>query len=85
MLEAIHRADGDWWGALQSWRRNGLADLPPPDAYVHRRYDAVEFLPWDLIDHHIAKGFLWTERRKATEAKQTPPCDTTTCTTCGAC
>ncbi len=85
VLEAIHRADGDWWGVVQQWRRNGLGDLPPADGYVHRSYAFDEMLPWDFIDHRIDKSYLWVERRKALEARQTPPCDTTTCTTCAAC
>ena len=44
-----------------------------------------ERLPWDFIDHRIAKQYLWIERRKALAARQTAPCDTATCTTCAAC
>ena len=39
--------------------------LPHPDAYVHRTYGETERLPWDFIDHRIAKCYLWVERRKA--------------------
>jgi radical SAM superfamily enzyme YgiQ (UPF0313 family) len=84
-LEEIHRCDGDWWTALQRWRHEGLGDLPPPDAYVHREYDHAEVLPWDVIDHRISKTYLWLERRKALAARQTQPCDTTTCVACEAC
>jgi hypothetical protein len=84
-LEAIHETGGDWWAVLQGWRRHGLRDLPHPDAYVHRLYDAGEVLPWDFIDHRISKAYLWIERRKALAERQTPPCDTTTCTSCAAC
>ena len=59
--------------------------LPHPDAYVHRTYGDDERFPWDFIDHRIDKSFLWVERRKALMARQTPPCDTTTCTSCAAC
>lgn len=84
-LRAVDAADGDWWLAIRSWQRDGLGDLPHPDSYVHRTYDQDEILPWDFIDHRIAKGYLWTERRKAFAARQTPPCDTTTCHSCAAC
>jgi radical SAM superfamily enzyme YgiQ (UPF0313 family) len=84
-LAAIHAADGDWWGVIRRWQRDGLDDLPHPDAFVHRCYGDDERMPWDFIDHRIAKSYLWVERRKAYAARQTPPCDTTTCTSCSAC
>jgi radical SAM superfamily enzyme YgiQ (UPF0313 family) len=89
VLEAIHAADGDWWGVIRRWQRGQLGgearNLPHPDGYVHRRYGDGERMPWDFIDHRIAKSYLWVERRKALAARQTPPCDTTTCTSCAAC
>jgi radical SAM superfamily enzyme YgiQ (UPF0313 family) len=84
-LEAVHTAEGDWWRVIRAWQRDGLDDLPHPDAYVHRSYGEAERLPWDFIDHRIEKGFLWTERRKALMARQTAPCDTATCHSCAAC
>ncbi len=84
-LVAVDAADGDWWSVIRAWQRDGLAELPSPDAYVHRTYAADEILPWDFIDHRIHKGYLWSERRKALAARQTPPCDTTTCHSCAAC
>jgi radical SAM superfamily enzyme YgiQ (UPF0313 family) len=85
VLRAIHDADGDWWAVIRRWQREGLPHTPHPDAYVHRTYGHDETLPWDFIDHRISKTFLWAERRKAFLARQTPPCDTTTCTACAAC
>jgi len=85
VVQAIHDADGDWWRVIRDWQRDGIPGLPPPDAYVHRTYGNHERLPWDFIDHRIDKSFLWVERRKALMARQTPPCDTTTCTSCAAC
>ena len=85
VLEAIHASDGDWWQVLRRWQRGEFADLPHPDGFVHRRYGDDERMPWDFIDHRIAKSYLWIERRKALEARQTAPCDTTTCTSCAAC
>ena len=84
-IEAVEAADGDWWRVIRSWQRNGLDELPDPDDYVHRRYGEDELLPWDFIDHRIAKGYLRVERRKALAALQTAPCDTATCTSCAAC
>ena len=84
-LVAVHECDGDWWRAIRQWQRQGIEGAPHPDAYVHRTYDEDERLPWDFIDHRINKGYLRVERRKALLARQTAPCDTTTCTTCAAC
>ena len=85
LLEAIHSAGGEWWRVIREWRHQGISGLPHPDSYVHRHYDESERLPWDFIDHRIAKQYLWIERRKALAARQTAPCDTATCTTCAAC
>ncbi len=84
-LIAVHEADGDWWKVIRTWQRDGLGDLPHPDSYVHRTYGDNERMPWDFINHRIDKSYLWVERRKALMARQTPPCDTTTCTSCSAC
>jgi radical SAM superfamily enzyme YgiQ (UPF0313 family) len=84
VLEQIHAA-GDWWAVVRRWQRDGIDELPHPDGFVHRRYADDELMPWDFIDHRISKSFLWIERRKALAARQTPPCDTTTCTSCSAC
>jgi radical SAM superfamily enzyme YgiQ (UPF0313 family) len=84
-VRAIHAANGDWWAVIRAWRRDGMAGVPHPDEYVYRAYGAGEHLPWDYINHHIEKSFLWIERRKALASRQTPPCDTATCTSCGAC
>jgi radical SAM superfamily enzyme YgiQ (UPF0313 family) len=85
VLRAIHEADGDWWGVIRAWQRDGIPGVPPPDAYVHRLYGDDERFPWDFIDHHINKSFLWVERRKALLGRQRPPCDTATCRSCAAC
>ena len=84
-LAAVHAAGGDWWRVIRDWQRGGLEDLPSPDAWVHRSYGESELLPWDFIDHRIAKSYLWVERRKALAARQTEPCDTATCHSCAAC
>lgn len=85
VLEAIHAADGDWWRVIRVWQRQGIAGVPHPDHYVHRELEESEFLPWDFIDHRIAKSYLQVERRKALASRQTAPCDTATCTSCTAC
>ena len=86
LLLAIHEAGGDWWRVIQEWRRawreGGGID---PDFYVRRTYAYDEILPWDFIDHRVHKRFLWVERERAYQERQTGPCDVTACRVCGAC
>ncbi len=83
----IHRRGGAWWQCLREGRGGRRADegLVDPDWFVHRSYDRAERLPWDFIDHHFRKLYLWTEREKAFRERETPPCDVSSCKTCGAC
>ncbi len=82
-------APGPIWHEIQSIRREIAAgetrDLPDPDFFVTRDYADDELLPWDFIDHHVEKWFLLAERKKAHFEHQSPPCDVTRCTVCGAC
>jgi radical SAM superfamily enzyme YgiQ (UPF0313 family) len=84
ILERLAARPDDWWATLTSARR-GSEGVVDPDRFVHRAYDAAELLPWDFIDHQVDKRYLLAERRKAHAELQTPPCDTHTCTSCGAC
>ncbi|HSD09741.1 MAG TPA: radical SAM protein, partial [Candidatus Binatia bacterium] len=81
------RRGESWWQALQRGRGGKRASegLVDPDWFVHRSYDYAETLPWDFIDHRVRKLYLWTEREKALRERETPPCDVSTCKTCGAC
>lgn len=92
LLLAIHESGGDWWQVIQRQRRAAAADRPRPDGrvvdpdfYVRRAYAYDEILPWDFIDHTLHKRFLWVERERAYEERQTAPCDVTVCKLCGAC
>jgi radical SAM superfamily enzyme YgiQ (UPF0313 family) len=92
ILERIEAAGcdsaGAIWHELKSIQREAAAgdtNLPNPDSYVTRHYANDELLPWDFIDHHIHKWFLLAERKKAHFEHQSPPCDVTRCTVCGAC
>lgn len=86
VLEAVHRTGGKFWPVLREANRDGgLGACPPPDEFVHRRYDPEEALPWDFIDHQVEKRYLLSEWRKAMLERETPPCDVATCRTCGAC
>jgi radical SAM superfamily enzyme YgiQ (UPF0313 family) len=84
-LLAVHAAGGDWWSVLRAWQREPPRDGFDPTIFTHRAYAADEILPWDFLDHHLHKRFLWVERERAREERQTMPCDVTTCRVCGAC
>ena len=83
VLRALHARPDDWWATLRSFR--GGRGSVDPDRFVHRAYPDDAVLPWDFIDHSVDKRYLLAERRKARAELQTPPCDTATCHTCGAC
>ena len=86
-LDEAARGGGSWWQELRRGRGSKRAGegLVDPDWFVHRSYDHDERLPWDFIDHQVHKRYLWNERRKALLERETPPCDVSTCKTCGAC
>ena len=78
ILETLHARPDAWWPTLKAARTDA-------DRFVHRAYPLDALLPWDFIDHSVDKRYLLAERRKAFAEMQTPPCDTATCHTCGAC
>jgi radical SAM superfamily enzyme YgiQ (UPF0313 family) len=89
-LSAEHReSPSEIWQGLKTIRReasSGEAGAPvDPDFFVTRHYPGNEILPWDFIDHHVAKWFLESERKRAHRELQTKPCDVTICRVCGAC
>lgn len=51
-----------------------------------RKFEKEDKLPWDNIDAHIKKEFLWKEYEKAMSEKGgTPDCKTSNCSNCGVC
>jgi len=83
ILARLHERPDAWWPTLKSLR--GGAEGVDPDRFVHRSYPLDALLPWDFVEHSVDKRYLLAERRKAFGEIQTPPCDTATCHTCGAC
>lgn len=86
IIEQLARSSEGWWqqlGAMRRGRCDGI--IVNPDAFVHRQYAQDAVFPWDFIDHHIDKSYLWLERRRALAERETEPCDVATCRTCGAC
>jgi len=84
ILERLAAEPDAWWSTLKRLR-GGHTDVVDPDRFVHRVYPLDAVLPWDFIDHSVDKRYLAAERRKALAEVETPPCDTATCHTCGAC
>ncbi|MGM0645654.1 MAG: TIGR03960 family B12-binding radical SAM protein [Thermodesulfobacteriota bacterium] len=66
------------------WERVFAACAVDPVAYLQAR-DTEESLPWDHIKTGVSKRFLFTERKRALAAKETPDCRYATCRACGAC
>src|SRR5437867_4216975 len=83
ILVRLHERPDEWWPILKALR--GGTDGVDPDRFVHRSYPLDALLPWDFIEHSVDKRYHLAERRKAFAEVQTPPCDTATCHTCGAC
>jgi radical SAM superfamily enzyme YgiQ (UPF0313 family) len=84
ILERLRERPDDWWSTVKALRGGGDG-LVDPDRFVLREWDVDERLPWDFVDHQVDKRYLLAERRKAHAELQTPPCDTHTCHSCGAC
>jgi radical SAM superfamily enzyme YgiQ (UPF0313 family) len=83
ILERLHARPDAWWPTLRALA--GGRDGVDPDRFVHRVLPLDQCLPWDFVDHRVEKRYLLAERRKALAEIETPPCDTSTCHTCGAC
>ena len=49
------------------------------------KYDLDEKLPWSNIDVGVNERFLKIEHKRLRNLKQTPWCETFTCSNCGAC
>ncbi len=78
LIRVAFEKQGDWKAAA---RELGL-DM---DAYVLRRRDFSEALPWDFIDIGVRKDYLRNEYERALEGKFTPVCRVGSCKTCGVC
>jgi radical SAM superfamily enzyme YgiQ (UPF0313 family) len=78
ILLRVHATAGNWAQALKSVALN-------PDFYVLRERNLDEVLPWDFIDHHIAKAFLRDEYRRALEGRPGVLCRVGSCRLCGVC
>lgn len=78
ILARVHSNQGNWAQALKSVALN-------PDFYALRERGLEELLPWDFIDHRIAKSYLKMEYRRALAGKPGPICTVGACELCGVC
>ncbi|MCE5314489.1 MAG: radical SAM protein [Armatimonadota bacterium] len=69
---------GDYSSAV---RESGI----DPAQYLYRTRERDEVLPWDHIDNHLTKEYLWNEYQKALKEEITTPCNVGACKACGAC
>ncbi len=77
LLELAHReTGGNLRAALARWPHD-------PAFFVGREAGLDERLPWDFLDHGLAKSYLQREWRRGTAAKITPKCALDTCRACG--
>ncbi|MBU0991652.1 MAG: radical SAM protein [Proteobacteria bacterium] len=68
-----------------NWTKSKKKSCPYETFFALRERDRDEIFPWDFIDHHIQKQYLYQEYKKALQAKKTSPCDTDRCVKCGVC
>jgi hypothetical protein len=78
ILSRVHTGAGNWVHALKSIPIN-------PDFYVLREREADEVLPWDFIDHRIAKAFLRRDYEQALKGLPGTVCRAECCNRCGVC
>jgi radical SAM family uncharacterized protein len=69
-----------------SWSQ-AMRSIPlNPDFWVLRERGQDELFPWEIIDHHVERDYLWQEYQRALEGKQSPQCKPgENCRRCGAC
>ncbi len=79
--------------------RRAVSIITDPDGYkralkkaralvedsVFRERPVDEYLPWDIIDHSLDKGYLHKEYKRGLAGELTSPCDVGTCFRCGVC
>ncbi|MEW6427085.1 MAG: radical SAM protein [Thermodesulfobacteriota bacterium] len=71
-------AGGNW---RQAMKRAGI----DPAWYACRQRRRDEIFPWEIIDHGMAKDYLWQEYGRAIAEKPTPRCRPQSCRRCGVC
>jgi radical SAM superfamily enzyme YgiQ (UPF0313 family) len=82
VAEILQLAQSNDW----NWPKTFKETHVNPDFYVLRARSPKERLPWDFIDHGVAKSFLQKEYRKALAGRTTPPCPMDrNCRACGVC
>jgi radical SAM superfamily enzyme YgiQ (UPF0313 family) len=78
LLAMLGEQNSSWTKAIKAVNVN-------PEFYVYRERQREELLPWDFIDHHLSKDYLWNEYQLALAGQSTDPCDPESCVACGVC
>jgi radical SAM superfamily enzyme YgiQ (UPF0313 family) len=78
ILNRLHADGGNWAHTLKHVAVN-------PDFYVLRERALDELLPWEFIDHGIARDYLEQEYRRALAGRAGSVCRVETCRLCGVC
>jgi len=68
-----------------TYLKTGHGATPPAKWYIHRPLGKAEPLPWDFIDHRVAKSLLWKDYERAGVGRTTAPCKPGGCERCDAC
>lgn len=76
----------DAWGEELKWDAwlKAFSDTGyGPNQVSWRERTLAEILPWDHLDHGVSRAFLEEEQLRARTSKETPHCQTETCSNCG--
>ncbi len=65
----------------QAMKKEGLKSWD----FVIRPKDSFEFMPWDIIDHGMNRGYLAKELERGLSGSLSEPCNTRLCRKCGVC
>ncbi len=69
----------------KSWKQAMKQVDLTAEEYAIKGYDSNSFLPWEIIDHNLKKGYLWQEYIRAFDEKLTTACRVDICRRCGVC
>ncbi len=81
MSETIITAASNRFNYSQAASELGL----DTDHYALRLRDQNEVFPWDHIDMHVRKNYLWDEFQRGQRGQLTAECNVGLCTRCGVC
>jgi hypothetical protein len=78
ILELVVENEGDFPNAI----RECEIDV---SKYIYEPLNFSSVLPWDHINMHVSKNYLWNEYEKSLNGVLTEQCDIGVCKACGVC